>query len=278
MNKYLIKTLLFTLIIMSIWSCKKDENKIYFEGGTAPELKSSAKDSIPLNFLRENMLAVTFSWTNPNYKFNTGISSQDVTYTIEIDTVGASFASINKISKDVRNDLGKAFTQKELNDLLLNSFNLTPEKVYSLEIRLVATLSNKTAALISNIITYNIKPYATPPKVDPPTLGTLWVVGDASNNGWSNPLTAPYDVSQKFTQVSATLYEITMPMKGGGGYKLVQENGVWGSQYHMLAGGTWEGGDFEKKDSDPQFPGAPSAGTYKISVDFQKGKFTVIKL
>lgn len=45
----------------------------------------------------------------------------------------------------------------------------------------------------------------------------------------------------------------------------------------MLAGGTWEGGDFEKKDSDPQFPGPPTSGTYKITVDFQRGKFIVVK-
>jgi len=58
---------------------------------------------------------------------------------------------------------------------------------------------------------------------------------------------------------------------------LIQTQGVWGTQYHMLAGGTWEGGDFEQKDSDPQFPGPPSPGTYKITVDFQRGKFTAVK-
>ncbi len=67
-------------------------------------------------------------------------------------------------------------------------------------------------------------------------------------------------------------------MPGGGAYKLIQEQGVWGTQYHMLLGGTWEGGDFEKKDADPGFPGPPSAGTYKITVDFQRGKFKVVKL
>jgi hypothetical protein len=44
-----------------------------------------------------------------------------------------------------------------------------------------------------------------------------------------------------------------------------------------MTSGTWDGGDFEKKNSDPQFPGAPSAGTYKITVDFQLGKYKVVK-
>jgi hypothetical protein len=45
----------------------------------------------------------------------------------------------------------------------------------------------------------------------------------------------------------------------------------------MLNGGTWEGGSLEKKDADPAFPGAPTAGTYKITVNFQTGTFSVVK-
>jgi hypothetical protein len=66
-------------------------------------------------------------------------------------------------------------------------------------------------------------------------------------------------------------------MKGGGAYKMIQEQGNWGTQYHMLNGGTWEGGSLEKKDADPAFPGAPTAGTYKITVNFQTGTFSVVK-
>jgi starch-binding outer membrane protein SusE/F len=42
----------------------------------------------------------------------------------------------------------------------------------------------------------------------------------------------------------------------------------------MLTGGTWAGGEFEKRDADPGFPGPPTAGRYKITVDFQLGVFT----
>lgn len=128
------------------------------------------------------------------------------------------------------------------------------------------------------MLKYTVTPYAIPPKVAPPTNGTLWITGDAAPSGWSNPLEAPHNQNQKFTQVSPTLYELTLSMPGGGNYKLIQIQGDWGSQYHMLAGGTWESGDFEKKDADPGFPGPPVAGNYKISVDFQRGKYTVTKL
>ena len=66
------------------------------------------------------------------------------------------------------------------------------------------------------------------------------MVGDAAPSGWSNPLPAPYDVNQAFTKVSETVYELVVTLPGNGGYKLIQEQGVWGSQYHMLAGGTWK--------------------------------------
>jgi starch-binding outer membrane protein SusE/F len=110
-----------------------------------------------------------------------------------------------------------------------------------------------------------------------PTTNALWATGDAFTSGWSNPLGNPYDVSQKFTRVSNTLYELTVAMPGGGNYKILQDNGRWDTQYHMLAGGTWSGGDFEKKDADPGFPGPPVAGTYKITLDFITGKYTVVK-
>lgn len=278
MKNKLVKLLLPSLLMMVMWSCKKDENQIFLEGGTAPALKASVTASIPLAFASASDLAIKLNWSNPDYRFTTGISSQDVTYLLEIDTTGANFTNPNKKSVSISKELEKSFTQSEINDFLLNQLVLVPGMPHDIEIRVVATLVNKSASLPSNTLKFTVTPYAIPPKVAVPTLGTLWVVGDASANGWANPLAAPYDVSQKFTQVSTTLYELTMPMPGGGGYKLIQENGVWGSQYHMLAGGTWEGGDFVMQDSDPQFPGPPSAGNYKITVDFQRGKFTVIKL
>jgi hypothetical protein len=73
------------------------------------------------------------------------------------------------------------------------------------------------------------------------------------------------------------LYELQVAFKGGGAYKMLQDNGVWGTQYHMVEGDA-TGGVFQKKDSDPAFVGPTVAGNYKIVVDFQTGRFTVTKL
>ncbi|MGZ8536995.1 MAG: SusE domain-containing protein, partial [Flavisolibacter sp.] len=204
-----------------------------------------------------------------------GLSSQDVTYILQVDTTGANFSSPAKQEISIANDLSLGFTVKELNAVLAK-LNLVENMTHHVEFRLKSSLAGGTVPLYSNVIKMVLTPYLDV-AVPIPTNGNLWITGDATGAGWANPLGAPYDVSQKFTKVSNTLYELTLNMPGGGNYKLLQDNGQWGTQYHMLTGGTWNGGSFEKKDSDPGFPGPPSSGTYKITVNFKTGLYTVVK-
>jgi hypothetical protein len=153
--------------------------------------------------------------------------------------------------------------------------NLNEDVPHNLEMRLRSTLGNGSVPLYSNTTKLTVTPYLDV-AVPIPTTGTLWIVGDATKNGWDNPVKAPYDISQKFTKVSNTLYELVVDLPGGGNYKVLQDNGRWDTQYHMITG-TWESGSFEKKDSDPGFPGPPTAGTYKITLNFKSGKYTVVK-
>jgi hypothetical protein len=150
---------------------------------------------------------------------------------------------------------------------------------HNIEFRIKSTLRNNTGVFLSNVIKMTATPYMPPPVVPVPVEGTLWLVGNAAAGGWDNPLKSPYDVTQKFTvdpKVN-TLYTLVVDFLGGGGYKLVQKMGVWGSQYHALDGAVVSGGAFEMKDSDPQFPGPATAGKYKVTVDFQLGKYYVVK-
>jgi hypothetical protein len=274
-----MKNKLFFLLLPSvllILSCKKEINKIYFEGGTPPTLSASTA-AVTLEPGSESNPAISFNWTNPDYKFTTGISSQDVTYTLEMDTAGGNFASSNKFTTVVSKDLSLAYTVGQLNQILGNTMvlQLSPRRQYTMQARITASIAS-TVPLTSNVVSFTAMPFAPPPKVVPPDAGTLWITGDAVGSGWDNPLPAPFDVSQAFTPVSGTLYELTVPMVGGGGYKLIQQQGNWDTQYHALSGGSWSGGSFVKANADPTFPGAPSAGSYKITVNFQLGTYTVV--
>lgn len=271
------KSIPFVLALaLLLGSCEKQENKIYFEGGKEPVLTSS-KTALNLSPDNESQEALKLSWTNPDYTFTTGVSSQDVNYTLEMDTLGGNFKSGAKYATSISRELSKSYTGLELNSILGNTMLLKFGRQYTIETRVTSSLGNGAVPLVSNKVSYTVTPYAPPPKVPVPDAGTLWVTGDAFNSSWSNPLPSPFDVQQKFTKVSNTLYELVVDMKGGGAYKLIQEQGNWGTQYHMLSGGTWEGGKIEKKDADPAFPGAPTAGRYKITVDFQLGTFSVVK-
>ncbi len=277
-NKLLTGLALATVMISS---CKKDENKVFYEGGTAPVLTASASGTIPLSFVNSEKDAVKLSWTNPEYKFTTGISSQNVTYLIEIDTVGANFTNPNKQTVAVSNDLSKTLTQSQLNDYLLNQLQLQVSMEHNIEIRVKSSLTNSSALLISNALQFKVTPYAIPPKVAPPSTGKLYITGSASPAGWQ--CGCPTDVappSQTFTQVSPTLYELpNVTLTGGGAYLFLPEYGSWSAKYGFT--GTKEennvnGDDFKAGGEDFKAPAA--TGNYKIVVDFQRGKFTVTKL
>jgi starch-binding outer membrane protein SusE/F len=274
----IFKNIIFLFIVLAIVSsCEKEDNRAQFEGGTPPSLTGS-RAIVRLTPATENEVAIVFNWTNPNYRFNTGTSSQDVSYSLEIDTMGANFNSPNKYVLSVSKDLSKTFTESELNNVLGNSMLLPVGRQYNLQARVVASIGGSAATrVVSNTWNFRATPFNPPPKVEPPANGTLWITGDAVASGWTNTFASPYDVNQKFTRISNTLYELVLNMPGGGGYKLLQQQGDWASQYHMMEGGTWAAGDFEKRDADPAFAGPPEAGTYKITVNFQTGKYTVVK-
>ena len=275
------KLTLIGALALFLTSCKKDENRIEYLGGTNPTISANKTGSIPLSYLTKDDEAVTFSWTNPEYQFTTGISSQDVNYILEIDTAGTNFTSPNVKKVSISKDLSTAFTQSQFNDILLNQLVLVPGTTYNVEVRVTSSLVNNNAKLSSNALSFTATPYAIPPKVTPPGTapdyldGQLFMVGSATPGGWNNPVPVP---SQQFTRVSATLYELTLPLVGGGSYLFLPLNGNWGFKFGCLGANNTnnpDGDDFKASGGDFAAPAAP--GTYKITVDFQRGKFTVVK-
>jgi len=282
--KFLFGTVLATTMMVS---CKKDENRVLFEGGTNPVLTASSTAAMVLLSANKDNAAVTFSWTNPNYMFNTGISSQDVNYVLQVDTTGANFTNPKIQEKAISKDLSVTLSVKDLN-LFLTKMELASSVPHQMEFRIKSTLSNNgSVPLYSNVIKISVNPYldfaVEPPGTAGPVYsdGTLWIVGDAVASGWSNPLPAPYDVSQKFARAGGPSdvlhYVATVTFNATGGYKLIQTQGVWSTQYHALDGTAALSGSFEKRDSDPQFP-SPGAGSYKVEVNFQTGTYKLTKL
>ena len=153
---------------------------------------------------------------------------------------------------------------------------LTPTVPHNIEVRVTSTLASNTVPLVSNKLAFTVTPYAIPPKVDPPASGKLFLVGGATPGGWSNPVPEP---AQEFTKVSATLYVITVALTANESYLFLPVNGSWSAKYGFNGSNNnnnVNGDDFKAEGGDVKAPGA--SGTYKIEVDFQRGKFTVTKL
>lgn len=277
----------FTAAVML--SCKKDENQVFFQGGTNPVFSASSTAAMVLASANKDNPAITFSWTNPNYQFNTGNSSQDVTYILQVDTAGANFTNPKLQERSISNDLSVTLTVKELNTFL-TKMELQSGVAHNMEFRIKSTLLNGTVPLYSNVLKISVNNYldfvVEPPGTPNPIPfqyadGNLWIVGDAVASGWSNPLPAPYDNSQKFSRAGGPSdvlhYQANITFNATGGYKLIQTQGVWSTQYHAMDGTAKLSGDFEKKDSDPQFP-SPGAGLYKVEINFQTGTYKLTKL
>lgn len=269
--KFLVAVFMLTTVFTG---CEKDENRVSYLGGTAPVLTAN-RTSVPLSFLTKDDEAVKLMWTNPEYNFTTGISSQDVNYLVEVEPAGGNFSNPKKTFA-ISKDLSLTLTQNDFNDMLLNKLLLTPGVPTTVQIRVKSFLAANAVALISNVMVFQVTPYAIPPKVAPPASGELYIVGSATPGSWNNPVPTP---SQKFTQISTTLYEITLPLTAGNSYLFLPVNGSWSAKYGCLGGNNSNnpnGDDFRDGGGDMLSPAA--AGNYKIQVDFQRGVFTLTKL
>ena len=275
----IIKFVAVCFLTITVASCKKEISKITLLGGTNPVLTAATTAPVVLSKPNENNTANTFTWTNPNYQLTSGLSSQDVTYTLQFDTTGSNFSNPNIQEKSVAKELTNTITVKELNQFMVK-LNLLENVPHNMEVRVKTTLANNSAPLYSNVIKFIATPYLDV-IVPLPTTDKLYLVGNATPGGdatgWNNPVPVP---SQQFTKTSATSWSITIPLIGGKEYLILPLNGDWGHKYAVAnkgLAGLNTGGDFGF-DLGDNFPGPSASGNYRIDVDFKLGKFTVTKL
>jgi starch-binding outer membrane protein SusE/F len=279
-----ILNLLFLVIFLTTFgSCKKDENKIFFEGGTPPVLAASSTAAMVLDSTKKNQLAVKFSWTNPDYRFTTGVSSQNVTYILEVDTTGANFTNPKKQEVAIANNLEVNYTIKQLNEIV-SKLELSENKPHNMEFRLKATLAGGSVPLYSNVVKITITPYLDVVVPLPPT-NELYMTGDATGSGWTNTPPVPQKATPVASSITSTgkytAFTITSTLTPGKYYKFLSTQGAWQPQY---GGKEKNGGALGYNmglpgQSDPDaIPTPDVGGSYKITLNFRTGTYTVEKL
>lgn len=272
-NKFLFLAVLF---FAAFAGCKKDIKTVSFVDAKAPVLTASPSSAIVLTSANKDNNAITLNWTNPNYTFTTGVSSQDVTYTLQVDTTsptGNTFSSKAMQEASISRDLGVTYTVKDLNQFF-TKMNLVENIPHSIEFRVKASLANGSLPLYSNVIKMTITPYLDA-VVDPPATGKLFITGSATPASWMNG-GDPELASQQFTRVSSTLYEWTGTLSANNSFLFVPKYGDWGAKYGFDGSNNANnvyGDKFKKEGGDLKAPG--TTGTYKVTVDFKLGVYTV---
>jgi hypothetical protein len=266
MRSILNFTLLLTGVTAFFTSCDKAESLPVFGTGAAPVFSASSTTVAPLP-ADSNNVALTLNWTYPNH----ATDSSKIKYTIEIDSTGKNFA--NAATKIVMGSLSTSFTAKELNNILLAkgyAFNVPVD----MDVRVTSSYANNNERLASNILKIKMTPYKVPPKVVLPSSSKLFLVGSASQGGWTNPVPVP---TQEFVRLDETTWGGIFQLNGAMEYLLLPVNGDWSHKYSVAdntIAGLNQGGNFGF-DLAQNIPGPATSGLYKIIVDFQSGKFSV---
>lgn len=250
-------------------SCDKAEQLTVFDKGVTPVLNSSSLTLAPVA-ADSNNIAVTFSWTFPEYSTD----SVNVKYIIELDSAGRNFSKA--ITKTITGGLSYGFVAKDLNAILLN-FGFAFNTAYDIDVRVTSSYANNNERFRSNVLKLRVTPYKIPPKVAVPASGKLFIVGNATAGGdatgWNNPVPVP---SQEFSKLDATTFAGIFQLIAGKTYLLLPVNGSWDIKYGGTGGNNsnnTDGDNFKLNGSDLKAPAAD--GMYKIVIDFQTGKFSV---
>jgi hypothetical protein len=141
----------------------------------APLAITASDSALVLNQAYQNNNAVTFRWTTGT---NNGTNAA-ISYTFQIDRKGNNFAN------PVVMDLGKQayslnYTVGQLNDSVLNHWNIAPGTATDFEARIIANVSGSSLPpQISNTKGITVTPYQ-------PVSSTLYIIGGATTTGWDN--------------------------------------------------------------------------------------------
>ena len=220
-------------------------------------LTSSSSADLTLLVAKASNNAISLGWTATSYGTNT------INYALQVDTVGGNFAH-PQILKTGTN-LTTSFTVNDLNSLAIAA-GVIGGSTKTLEFRVVSYLGTAytTQMVNSNVANINVTTFTPVPPA-------LYIVGGATDGGWSNPVPLP---SQQFSRIDAVSYGIVVNLKAGDSYLFLPLNGDWG---HKYGGTSATGGALLADNAVPgsNTPSPATAGLYSIVVNFQTGTYTV---
>ena len=101
---------------------------------------------------------------------------------------------------------------------------------------------------------------------------SLFITGSAFTDAWANPV----PLSQTFTRINSSEFQLTTPLIGGQQYLMLPVNGSWSNKFSVqdnTVAGLSAGGTFGY-NLPQNFPGPATGGNYKILVNFLNYTFS----
>ncbi len=220
-------------------------------------LTPSSTADLTLLVANASSKAISFNWTATSYGTNT------INYALQMDTVGGNFANPQVVKTGT--GLTTSFTVNDLNSLAIAS-GVIGGSTKTMEFRVVSYLGTTytTKMAISNVTNIKVTTFTPVPPA-------LYIVGDATDGGWNNPVPLP---TQQFSRIDAVSYGIALKLTAGKSYLFLPTNGDWG---HKYGGSSATGGSLLADGAVPgsNTPAPATTGMYQIVVNFQTGTYTV---
>ena len=246
MKANILKTVAVGLMVLSLWSCKKDEDRVLSDASPAGTLAATAT-SVDLNIAAGNDTAVTFTFPAATV---TGYQVP-VTSTLQFALKGANFANAQET---VVSTTTYSATVAELNKMML-SVGATIGVPAEMEVRLKSAPA-PNAATYSNVLTISGTPYLAS--------AWLYVPGDYINWDFANA-----DSLISLTGNGVYVGVINMPADKLGFKVTTQKSWNTGIAYADAGGGSIA------TSGDNLNAGTP--GLKKITVDLNNNTYKIEK-
>ncbi len=217
---------------------------------------SSAAD-ITLLVANASSNAISFNWNESGYGSNV------INYALQMDVAGNNFATPQIVKYGT--NLTSSINVNDLNNFAIAA-GIIGGSTKNMEFRIASYLGTTyaTRMVYSNVVSIKLTTFTPVPPA-------LYIVGDATDGGWNNPVPLP---SQQFSRIDAVSYGIVVKLTAGKSYLLLPKNGDWG---HKYGGASATGGALLSDNAVPgsNTPAPATTGMYQIVVNFQTGVYTV---
>jgi hypothetical protein len=237
------------LLLLGLFSCEKEEDRVTIEYGDAPTLSTSSNNLALVREMADNE-AITFSWTELPVQWSDPEVAHDgaVNYILEIDSAGNNFES--PVITEMGNELARSYSVREFNEILLEE-GFQPETQANIEARIRVT--NNIETLYSNVVNIEATPYST--DIEP-----AYVYVPGAYQGW-DPTAAPVLVSFEDNGEYQGIITITDEGEPVREFKITSEPNWEGTNYGESGEGVLS------TDGGAGNLSVPEAYTYLITAD-----------